>query len=360
MKKPFALLLAFSMTFLVACSGMQSSTETPTEVTGTISPDASDGAGGDEIDLLIFDIEGDALSAIPVTIDFDDMSVSAHEAIYTCSSENTVYDRFEPCYMTDGRLVLPLEPNEISFTGCVEQKAQNTLYFEGYTLTHSSEGGTFSVSRDGEAVCAEIGLSYDGNSVTPASFYVDDNGSIIILGYCTGDMMSTSVVSLVYSAESGEWGLSNGCAYPNEWNDFGGQLSLGPLENSVSASSELGGFLLNEGRNLFPLSPHEGSVSKILSEEDIETALPYLDTHRESYGFFHDFGYQNGHYIATFQTFNAVSGMYAVLYSETGEYEGYFLCNEIGVTLFDAANAASSTVEIEEPLPQVYIPDEQI
>lgn len=364
MKKHLALFLALSLTFLTACSGMQPSNvpevEITTDVIGTNSPEASDVADGDEIVLLIFDIEDDALAAIPVTIDFNDMSVSAREAIYSCSSENTVYDMFEPIYMTSERLVLPSEPNENSFTGSIESKTANTLYFDGYTLTQSSGDDTFSVSLDGEAVCTDVSLSYNGSKITPTSFYVDDNGSIIVLGYYLGDMMSISAVSLIYLSESGEWSLSSGCTYPNEWNDFGGQLSLGQLENNASAAPELDGFLFNEGRNLLLLSPYEGSVTRMFSEADVETALPYLDTHRESYNFFYDFGYQNGHYIATFQAYNALVGMYALFYSETGEYEGYILCNEIGITLFDSSNAASSSVEIAEPLPLVYIPDEQI
>lgn len=352
-----AALLALVMVLLAACSAGQ--TPNGTEVPAPDEPAITDEAktfAGETIDLLVFRAEGEKVKAMSLAVDLDCMVLSVGDTVYICGVAGSPYSEFEPRYMSSERLVLPCEPDTADFPGNVETAADKTLWFEDCTLTYGGDG-TFSVSRDGEDIAEGLSLEYEGLSVTPAAFYLDGNGDIVLLGSCTGDMMSTCVVSLIYTEDGGKMSLLEGSAYPNEWNDFGGQLTLpGPVERAT-ASPELDGFLLNEGRGLFLLSASGGTAEKLLSDEDIGEALPYLDTHRESYAFFYDFGYQNVSYAATFNTYNSVPGMYAVFYSAAGEYEGYLLCNEAGVTLYDASNAIADTIEMRDLLPLIYIPD---
>lgn len=362
MRKFIAILLALSMTTLAACS-----IEQPANTQQTASSPSSTADSRQEtlsgVNLLVFNNENNQLLATPIQIDFNNMELDSGEAVFTLSSGRKPYDVIEPIYMTDSRLVLPSEPLEADFNGDVvtDEDATQRFYYDDYTMDYNGEAGTFAVYQGSQLVAENLALSCNGYNVIPASFFIDEDGRIIILGYYIGDMMSTNVVSLIYSNGGEEWILENQHTYPNEWNEFGGQLSIAqPIERNTSYSVELNGFLLNEGQNLFLVSPYEETAKKMISEETIEEVLPYLDTHRESYSFFYDFEYQAGHYIATFQTYNALPGMYAVFFSENGEYEGYLLCNENGVTLFDDTNQAVSSLDMTNLLPLLYIPDSQI
>ena len=362
MKRFIAILLALSLTTLAACSIEQpaNTPHTASSPSATVDSRPETLSG---VDLLIFNNENVHLSATPIQIDFNNMELYAGEAVFKLSSDSEPYDVIEPIYMTDSLLVLPSEPLETDFNGDVvtDDATAQRFYYDDYTMNYSGEAGTFAVYQGNQLVAENLPLSSNGYAVIPASFFIDEDGRIIILGYYIGDMMSTNVVSLIYSNDDEEWILENQHPYPNEWNEFGGQLSIAqPIERNTSCSAELNGFLLNEGQNLFLISPYEGTAKKVISEETIEEVLPYLDTHRESYSFFYDFGYQEGHYIATFQTYNALPGMYAVFFSESGEYEGYLLCNENGVTLFDDTNQAVSSLDMTNLLPLLYIPDSQI
>ncbi|MCC8048452.1 MAG: hypothetical protein LIO52_05080 [Oscillospiraceae bacterium] len=84
----------------------------------------------------------------------------------------------------------------------------------------------------------------------------------------------------------------------------------------------------------------------IIEEKDIETTMPFLDTFREYYDFFDDFTYQNGYYIASFNAFNSLKGTYAVIYTTSGEFVGYVLVNETGITSFNENGKQVSQIEM--------------
>lgn len=304
--------------------------------------------------LVVYSENGTNVDAYIAEITLFSMEVDIQQNhIYTMSPmQLTLGMNYFPQYITDTSLVLCEEPLEYNYESMRVIDTDNTFYFENFVFTYDNDKHTFSVQFGEQPLCEQLPLTYNNDFVIPSAFFVDSSNNIAVFGITDKSALETQPVSLLYKpCDNGEYNLTQSYCYQEVWENYEiSTITHGPIylvgHSNVKGNSELNCFLYNESKYLFVISPYDGSMECIIEEKDIETTMPFLDTFRKYYDFFDDFTYQNGYYIASFNAFNSLKGTYAVIYTASGEFVGYVLVNETGITSFNENGKQVSQIEM--------------
>lgn len=347
MKKIIAMALSFLM--IVFCAGCSDGgSHNDSDKTGLGIDVIVFGEGTDTIDaqILKVDIESGALELSPNTVfTFDKSSAQDISLIY-------------PQYMTENFAVFRQTPLSVSENyASLSETEEKTLFFEEYILTYDSEA--FSLLRADDLIYENVSLKLDETSLIPASFFVDQDGKVILMGMTSASLIETEMASVVYAENNGTLEIDQFIVYTTIWDDYDISKALCPnnLSGSVNvwAYPSLQGFIYNETTKVLLICPYSGDVKCIIEESDIAESMSFFDAYREFYSLFSGAGYGRGVYAAAFQALNEIPGTYTALFDEQGNYAGYLLCRSDGISLFDKTNREVSKIE-GSFLPITYIP----
>ena len=312
---------------------------------------------------LIFQETETEYAALQLTIDFQSMKLSLDdEPFYSISSSVHSWLDLVPQYMSQDVLVLNGDTAQSSFEPTVFVQNGSPIYYQDYSLSRDGESAVWKLSENGQ-ICGEIAPVYQGIGLSSvASFFVDQQDKVILLGMTNEPLPDTKMVALTYVKAQDGYTLENSVDYSDIWETYGVSLINMPTYlkgySNIIASEPLQGFLYNERKKLFYLSPYKnGTIQCILDEDRVVSDIPFFDSFRESYAFFDRFTYQNGFYIASFLAFNALEGEYAMFYSSDGTLVGYLLCNNNLITLYGKDHNIADKIEIS-CFPDVFIPAE--
>ncbi|MGX8698598.1 MAG: hypothetical protein ACSW8F_01535 [bacterium] len=294
-----------------------------------------------EIELMLFlRDEAGAFSARELKVNLTEPALAlSEEALYSVSGDAGWHDRLYPITMSGDLVVLP------------EAAAENTLYFEEYALACDEAASRAEVTLRSEAI-AQLDLTEDGTRLFPQAFFLDREGKIAVLCNKEGELFDDIYpVTLVFSKSGDGYTLEKRTDFADL---FEGDVlsriqmpSYQPFYTNIVGNADLSAFLWNEGERIVKLDPNAGSAEILLSVEDIQRDMPFLDTQREEIVFFTGMAYQNGCYIALFPDYNDLPGTIAAFYAGDGTYLGRLVCTEKEVTLYDAANAEQKRITEE-------------
>ncbi len=311
--------------------------------------------------LIMFKADDENISAFELDIDLIKHSISVDaEPLYEIADSSSLRNsRIFPQYMSSNVLILRDSPINTKYDNIQISEDDDILYFEDYTLQFNNENYSFQIYENNESICGNTTLIHENTKMVPACFFVDKDGKIAILCMSSASLIDTEMITLLYAENDGSLLLEKMYEYPTIWEEY--DISKIRCPNYMSnhtntlANPALGSFLYNETTKIFEISPYDSSVECILEEKNVTSDMPYLDAHREYYSFFRDVGYQDGYYIATFPALNSLSGAYAVIYSNKGEFMGGILCSKDNTIFFDNENTELDKID-GTYVPQIYVP----
>lgn len=313
------------------------------------------------ISLCVYSNDGESVHSLNLAVDLNCRKLTLNSSpLYGLKVAQNDVNLIFPQYMTRDILVLGTTPESSAYKYTYTMTNRDTFYYDDYTLIFNRESHTARLMKSGVNT-GDLDLTYQSGSIKPASFFVDSNGDIIILGM-VGSTLEESELVVAHYTETGSnlWGMIHYHEILDIWSKYDLSKVNCPTYTkgspNVAACGELGGFLYNEGENLLYISSDGEKVTNVLTPDTIEGDMPFLDTHREFYGFFSDFTYQDGYYIASFPSYNYLEGMYVAFYQQSGKYSGCLLCTRDKLILFDSNNKVKDSIDMSL-LPIVYLPD---
>lgn len=310
MKRSITFILALALLLLCGCGAARTEAGEP-----------------GELRFLFYtaDESGD-ITACPLTVDLSNGTLApAEDALFRLSDAN---GRFYPVMLCSDRLVLRKMPEYSALP--VEAAAERTLYFRDYTLSY--DGALCRIERGG-VLYAEPDLNNGDCTLTPEAFFVDENGTAVVLCHSEELLFDDVYTTALLCTPDGAREEHRFTALYDS-----GELSKlrFPTGTAVSASAALRAFLWLEGESIVKLDPYTGEFSVLFRLSDIREAMPFVDLHREDYAFFTGLGYQDGTYALLFPNYNRTAGTVAALFGADGDYLGYLLCDTEAIRLFDA------------------------
>jgi hypothetical protein len=312
------------------------------------------------VQALVF-LQEEGVVAKTLQVDLEKGSLVLDEKpVYELAAGSLQGERLFPAFMSAEQLVLREKPVQSSYANVkVSDTSPNVLYYEQYILTLDLEKSVGYLDG-GDGKTKELSLLIEGKEAAfiPEAFFVDNEGKVALLGMAGADLADFGLVTQLYVEQDDKYTAEKALRYPTIWEDNGLDMGFFPqaLAMNIRGDAELGKFLYSEARNLVTVSPYDGEVKVIVSEQAVRTAMPQLDPVRESYVFFQGFAYQDKLYIAYFPDYNNIAGDYLAYFDESGAYIGSLLVQEGLITLFGADNTQLTTLGDGTLLPLVYAP----
>lgn len=313
------------------------------------------------ISLCVYSKDGESVHSLNLTVNLNREKLTLNSSpLYSLKVAPNDVNLIFPQYMTRDILVLGMAPESSSYKYTYTMANRDTFYYDDYTLIFNRESHMAQLMKSGDNA-GDLDLTYQSGSIKPTSFFVDSNGDIIVLGMVGSTLEESKLVVAHYTKVGNN--LYDMIHY-HEFLDIWSKYDLSKVNcptytkgsPNVAACGELDGFLYNETANLLYISSDGEKVTNVLTPDTIKGDMPFLDTYREFYGFFNDFSYQNGYYIASFPSYNYLEGMYVAFYQQSGKYSGCLLCTREKLTLFDSNNKIKDSIDMSL-LPIVYLPD---
>lgn len=243
------------------------------------------------------------INAHKLSVNVLDSSIElAQDILFKVSGDSGWQNRIYPLSFSSGLLVLPYAPvgqPAVKYTLATEGE----LYNGDYVLIYGYRDQVMMATiHKGDTEIAVIALTPENMRFIPQAFFIDAKGTIAVLCNTQGDTFDkVNPVSLLYTKRNGMYQFEKISDYSSIFDEF--DLSKINMPNYVNISTNVYGnpqsktFLWNEGANIVEINPYNGTIRVVLTVRNIETDMPNLDTHRDFYGFFTGFGYQNEIYI---------------------------------------------------------------
>lgn len=313
------------------------------------------------ISLIAYEIRDGSIEAKRLEIDYSNNKLCIEEIpIYSMNAkEKLTEERIFPQYISDERLVLREEPISSSYSDLIISRQKNILYYRDYVFTINEHNHKFTIEGSSERVANEFPLIHDGKYIIPSSFFVDEEGNVAILGMTSEELEKSKLVTLLCKRKGDYFECGDVQEYLNIWEKYDLSKTNCPnyTENFVNVNvySEKWEFLYNETEKLLIFSPYDGTEKCILDESSVTDAMPFLDTHRDYYGFFDGFSAQSDFYLAKIPAYNEIDGTYVIIFNSHGEFLGYVLCNVDGIKLYDEKNQCIDAIQ-GNYWPNLYIP----
>lgn len=314
-----------------------------------------------EIDAIIFKDNSDTIEALLLKVDIVSGALEIDpSAIYTLENNSVLeISWIYPQYITEDILVLRQQPSSSSYESEFLSDDNATLFFEEYTLTYSSESFVFSLYKSGKLLYSDVPLKHGEIGINPTSFYVNEDGEVILLEMTSTSLIDTDMVSLVFSVNNKTLEIETFFGYGSFWDDYDISKTRCPnyLSDSVNvyACPQLQGFIYNETTKIFFICPYTGKTMCIIEENDITENMAFFDAHRDFYSLFNGVGYQDGIYAIVFQALNEIPGTYTAFFDDQRNYIGYLLCRNNCVILCNNSNEEVSRID-GTFLPMTYAP----
>lgn len=317
------------------------------------------------LNIIFYSQKDDKLEAFQSNIDLEKGKISlSSDPLYTMTGHSTWSD-VVPRFMSKNNLVLLNKPLSTVYDRVFiyegDMSTFDTIYYEDYTLKYYKKKNTSEIAKKGKVLYENISMQFHGKNILPECFYVNQDGDIAVIGILDTSLPDTEIVTILFEADNGRLTVKKILEYPEIWDQY--RLSKVQSPNTVKgfgnvcANPQKGTFIYNETTKIMELSPFDGKISCVISEEDVKSSIPTLDTRRPGYSFFGNsgLGFQNGYYIATFRAYNEVQGVYTVFFKSDGEYGGCILCQSDKITLYDNKGSILDSLS-GEFYPLLYTP----